>query len=105
LKIAIDLSQLSDYRAALTDSPRILAATLDLNAHELRFRMKKLSLATLAIAVAVAFAAAALAGNDNETQVLDQISGYRQWTKVNADPVKVEIATDGTGAPISWAAS
>ena len=53
--------------------------------------MKKLSLATLAIAVGAAFAAAALAGNDNETQVLDQISGYRQWTKVNADPVKVEV--------------
>lgn len=67
--------------------------------------MKKLSLATLAIAVAAALTTAALAGNDNNAQVLDQISGYRQWTKINADPVKVEIATDGTGAPISWAAS
>ena len=61
--------------------------------------MKKLSLVALAIAVAAAFAAAALAGNDNEAQALDQISGYRQWTKVNADPVKVEvpIATDAAG--------
>ena len=60
--------------------------------------MKKLSLATLAIAVAAAVAAAALAGNDNDTQVLDQISGYRQWTKVNADPVKVEVPVAGTDA-------
>ena len=64
----------------------------------LRFRMKKLSLAILAIAVAAAFAAAALAGNDKETQVLDQISGYRQWTKVNADPVKVEVPVTSTDA-------
>ncbi len=62
----------------------------------LRFRMKKLSLATLAIAVAAAFTAAALARNNNETQVLDQISGYRQWTKVNADPVKVEVPVTKT---------
>lgn len=60
--------------------------------------MKKLSLATLAIAVAAAFAAAALAGNDNDAQVLDQISGYRQWTKVNADPVKVEVPVTTTDA-------
>jgi len=58
--------------------------------------MKKLSLATLAIIVAAAFAAAALAGNDNETQVLNQIAGYRQWTKVNADPVKVEVPKSET---------
>jgi len=57
--------------------------------------MKKLSLATLAIAVTAAFAAAALAGNDNETQVLNQIAEYRQWTKVNVDPVKVEIPKTG----------
>ena len=58
--------------------------------------MKKLSLATLAIAVAAALTTAALAGNDNNAQVLDQISGYRQWTKINADPVKVEIPNTGT---------
>ena len=58
--------------------------------------MKKLSLAALAIAVAAAFAAATLAGNDNESQVLDKIAGYPQWTKVNADPVKVEVSGSGT---------
>lgn len=62
--------------------------------------MKKLSLATLAIAVAAAFAAAALAGNDDESQVLNQIAGYRQWTKVNADPVKVEVPVTKTDAAI-----
>ena len=58
--------------------------------------MSKLSLAALAIAVATTVAAASLAGNDNDAQVLDQISGYRQWTKVNADPVKVEVPKTGT---------
>ena len=58
--------------------------------------MKKLSLATLAIVVAAAFAFAALASNYNETQVLDQIARYRQWTKVNADAVKVEVPRTGT---------
>ena len=63
--------------------------------------MKKLSLATLAVAVAAAFAAAALAGNDKDTEVLDQISGYRQWTKVNADPVKVEVPiTTDAASPV-----
>lgn len=65
--------------------------------------MKKLSLAALAIAIAATFAAAALAGNDNDAQVLDQIAGYRQWTKVNADPVKVEVPKNGTDATISMA--
>ena len=58
--------------------------------------MKKLSLAALAIAVAATFVAVALAGNDDESQVLNQIAGYRQWTKVNADPVKVEVPKTGT---------
>lgn len=66
--------------------------------------MKKLSLAALAIAVAATFVAAALAGNDNDTQVLDQISGYPQWTKVNADPVKVEVPKTETD-PISLGVS
>ena len=65
--------------------------------------MKKLSLATLAIAVAAAFAAGALPGNDNHAQVLDQIAGYRQWTKVNADPVKVEVPKNGTDVALSIA--
>ena len=62
--------------------------------------MNKLSLAALAIAIAATVAAAALAGSDNDAQVLDQIAGYRQWTKVNADPVKVEVAVSKTDAAI-----
>lgn len=58
--------------------------------------MNRLSLAALAIVVAATFVAGALAGNDNDAQVLNQISGYRQWTKVNADPVKVEVPKTGT---------
>lgn len=62
--------------------------------------MKKLSLATVAIAIAATVAAAALAGNDNDAQVLDEISGYRQWKKINAEPVKVEVPVAGTDAPL-----
>ena len=67
--------------------------------------MKKLSLAAWAIAIAATFAAAALAGNDDESQVLNQIAGYRQWTKVNADPVKVGVPKTGTDVAISMAES
>ena len=58
--------------------------------------MNKLCFAALALAVAATFAAAALAGNDNDDRVLNQIAGYRQWTKINADPVKVEVPKTGT---------
>ena len=64
--------------------------------------MTKLSLAALAIAGTAAFAAAAIGGNDNDAQIVDQISGYQQWTKVNADPVKVEVLKTETD-PISLA--
>ena len=66
--------------------------------------MKKLSLVALAIAIAATFAAAALAGNDNDAQVVNEISSYRQWTKVNADPVKVEVSVN-TDAAIPVGAS
>ena len=64
--------------------------------------MNKLSLAALAIAITAAFAAATLAGNDNDTQVVNEIAGYQQWTKVNAEPVKVEVLKTETD-PISLA--
>ena len=67
--------------------------------------MKKLSLATLAFAVGAAFAVAALAGNDKDAEVFNQISGYRQWKKVNADPVKVEVPITGTDIVSSMAAA
>lgn len=67
--------------------------------------MNKLSLAALAIAIAATFAAAALAGNDNDAQVVNEISGYRQWTKVNADPVKVEVPKTGTDIAFPMAAA
>ena len=62
--------------------------------------MNKLSLAALAIAGTAAFAAAAIGGNDDNAQIVNQISGYQQWTKVNADPVKVEVLKTETD-PIS----
>jgi len=41
--------------------------------------------------ITVAIAGLAIAQNGNDTSVLNRISNYRQWTKVNADPVKVDI--------------
>ena len=66
--------------------------------------MNKLSLAALAIAIAATIGTAALAVNDNDARVLNEISGYQQWTKVNADPVKVEVPTNGTDVAVSSAA-
>jgi len=45
------------------------------------------------VAVTAVVAVAASAGNDDNAQVLSQISGYRQWTAVNGEPVKVEVPT------------
>ena len=59
--------------------------------------MHKLSLAVLAIGIAATLTVAGLASNDNDdAQALSQINGYQQWTKVNADPVKVEVPKTAT---------
>jgi hypothetical protein len=53
--------------------------------------MKKLSRKLFALTITVAIAGLALAQTGEDTAMLGQISHYRQWTKVNADPVKVEV--------------
>ncbi len=52
--------------------------------------MNKLSFATAMLAIV---AAAAFAGNDPDALTLAQISGYKQWTGLNTEPVKVETPT------------
>ena len=52
--------------------------------------MKRLSLRLFVFGVAAVSAAAVLAGGDQDTVTLNQISGYRAWTKMNPEPVKVE---------------
>jgi len=53
--------------------------------------MKTLSCKLFGLAITVAIAGLALAQTGGDATTLAKISGYRQWTKVNAEPVKVEI--------------
>jgi len=52
--------------------------------------MNKLSFKLFALTM-TALAGLATGQNGGDTATLNQISSYRQWTKVNAEPVKVEI--------------
>jgi hypothetical protein len=51
--------------------------------------MKKLSF-LLALALTTT-TTAVLAGGVDDPATLNQISGYRQWTRVNSEPVIVEL--------------
>ena len=53
--------------------------------------MKKLSCKLLALTFTAAITGLAMAQNDGDRATLNQISSYRQWTKINAEPVKVDI--------------
>ncbi|HEX7722430.1 MAG TPA: hypothetical protein VF397_09740 [Pyrinomonadaceae bacterium] len=53
--------------------------------------MKKLSCKLFALTITAAIAGLATAQNGADTATLNQISAYRQWPKVNAEPVKVDI--------------
>ena len=53
--------------------------------------MKKLSTRLLVLGVTAISAAAALAGNDQDSSTLKQISGYRQWTKVNQEAIRIAM--------------
>ena len=61
--------------------------------------MKKLSCKLFALTITAAIAGLATAQNGVDTATLNQISAYRQWTRVNAEPVKVDIPM--TIAPVS----
>ena len=53
--------------------------------------MKNLSRQLSILAITVTIAGLAFAQSGNDVTTLTKISGHRQWTKVNAEPVKVEI--------------
>jgi len=53
--------------------------------------MNTLSCKLFGLAITVAIAGLALAQTAGDATTLTKISGYRQWTKVNAEPVRVEI--------------
>ena len=52
--------------------------------------MFRLSFRVLALAVSVAATGTVTAGGDDDAVMSNRIAGYRQWTKVNPEPVKVE---------------
>ena len=55
--------------------------------------MKKISLKVLTLVAMLTTAGLVVADTgDNET-TLNQIAGYRQWTRVNHEPVQVKVAT------------
>ena len=53
--------------------------------------MKKLTCKLFVLMITAAIAGLATGQNGGEPATLNQISGYRQWTRINADPVKVDI--------------
>jgi hypothetical protein len=52
--------------------------------------MNILSFRLLTLAVSIVVAGTVVAIGDDDAQTLNRVSGYRQWTKVNPEPVKVE---------------
>jgi hypothetical protein len=59
--------------------------------------MKTLSF-FVALAIAAPGFAAVLSRSDDDAATLSQISNYRQWTRVNEEPVKIQVpltTTDG----------
>ena len=54
--------------------------------------MNKLSSKLFALTIIAAMAGLATGQNGGDTATLNQITGYRQWTRINAEPVKVETS-------------
>jgi hypothetical protein len=52
--------------------------------------MNRLSFRLFTLAVSIALAGSVMALGDDDAGTLQRISGYRQWKKVNPEPVKVE---------------
>jgi len=57
--------------------------------------MKKISLKVLTLMATLTTAGLVAAETSNDGATLNQIAGYRQWTRVNREPVKVKVATVG----------
>ncbi len=57
--------------------------------------MKKISLKVLTLMATLTTAGLVAAETSNDGATLNQIAGYRQWTRVNREPVKVKVATLG----------
>ena len=62
--------------------------------------MKTFCFALISAAVAM-LGSAALAESDKDAATLNQIAGYRQWTRVNPEPVEVLVPVTRTAGAIA----
>jgi len=53
--------------------------------------MKQILFIVSAVAAAGIIAFTASANIEDNSQTLSQVSGYKQWTRINDEPIKVEI--------------
>ena len=53
--------------------------------------MRTLSIKLVALATTAAMAGVIMAATNNDEAVLNQIAGYRQWTRVTPEPIKVDV--------------
>jgi hypothetical protein len=60
--------------------------------------MKKISLKVLTLTAVLTTAGLVVADTSNNDATLNQIAGYRQWTRVNREPVEVDASTVAPGA-------
>ena len=58
--------------------------------------MKKLSFTVLALALGSTITLGVVAVSDDDAAMLTQISHYRQWTRVNSEPVQLQVAVTPT---------
>ena len=66
--------------------------------------MKTFSFALICATTAL-LGSAALAESDKDAATLNQIAGYRQWKRVNPDPVEVSVPVTRTAGTISISAA
>ena len=62
--------------------------------------MKRLSW-LLSLAITTTFTAGVLADGDHDTATLKQITNYRDWTRVNPDPIEVSVPATRTDEVVS----
>ena len=60
--------------------------------------MKKISLKVLTLMAVLTTAGLVVADTSNNDATLNQLEGYRQWTRVNREPVQVDASTVAPGA-------
>lgn len=63
--------------------------------------MKRPTFALLTVVAAFGIGGAVFADNHNDAATLNQISRYREWTRVNPNPVEVLVPVTRTAGAVS----